>query len=96
MERSYGVYKRRFPILHSGMQIRNISTVQKIVSVCAMLHNMCIDHGDVDVSDFEEITEETNNALPGIGAAAGPSATIVRPEIVQIFHSRLLSNNRNT
>lgn len=96
MERSYGVLKRRFPILHFGMQVRNLPAAQKLICVCAILHNMCIDHGDINVDDFEEIqepVEESNELLIEAGTTSGLSLTNVRSEIVQIFQIRLFRNN---
>lgn len=52
VERQYGVLKRRFPILVTGMQLYRLSLVQKVITVCCMLHNLCIDFGDVDADDL--------------------------------------------
>ncbi|XP_055839397.1 putative nuclease HARBI1 [Episyrphus balteatus] len=48
VERQYGVLKRRFPILASGIQLYRLDLVQKVIVVCCILHNLCIDYGDVD------------------------------------------------
>lgn len=42
VERQYGVWKRRFPVLAYGMRVKT-STAQKIITACAILHNICID-----------------------------------------------------
>lgn len=52
VERQYGVLKRRFPILASGMQLYRLDLVQKVITVCCMLHNLCIDFGDVNTDDL--------------------------------------------
>ncbi|XP_067619917.1 putative nuclease HARBI1 [Eurosta solidaginis] len=40
VERSYGVWKRRFPVLSLGLRI-NIAKVESIVVATAVLHNIC-------------------------------------------------------
>lgn len=52
VERSYGLLKRRFPILMYGIQVQRVAVIQKIIAVCAVLHNICIDMGDLDVNDI--------------------------------------------
>lgn len=42
VERSYGVIKRRFPVLAYGTRVK-ISTAQRIIVACAVLHNIAID-----------------------------------------------------
>ena len=43
IERSYGVWKRRFPILSLGIRT-NCTKVQSIIVVTAVLHNLCCLH----------------------------------------------------
>jgi len=45
VERSYGILKRRWPVLSMGMRVR-IRTVQSIIVACAVLHNIAIDARD--------------------------------------------------
>lgn len=52
VERSYGLLKRRFPILMYGIQVKRVAVIQKIIAVCAVLHNICIDMGDFGVDDI--------------------------------------------
>lgn len=46
IERSYGVWKRRFPILSLGISIKNLDTVQAIIVATAVLHNIATQFGD--------------------------------------------------
>lgn len=46
VERSYGVLKRRFPILSMGMRLRDLNTVRNIIVSCCILHNFAIDAND--------------------------------------------------
>jgi hypothetical protein len=47
VERSYGVWKRRFPILSNGINL-NIAKVQRIIVATAVLHNIEIDNNEED------------------------------------------------
>lgn len=92
VERSYGVLKRRFPILHSGMQISRVAAIQKVICVCCILHNMCIDLGDVEMDDFENcegVDDDDNNEPPPQAPDGAVSVGWVRNEIVAIFAQRL-------
>lgn len=59
VERQYGLLKRRFPVLAYGIRLK-IETAMKIVTACAIIHNICIDAreglppGYVDIEDREE------------------------------------------
>lgn len=93
-ERSYGVLKRRFSILHSGMQLRRPHLIQKIVSVCCMLHNLCIEMGaDVDLNAFgiPANDNDDDNIAPPHVSRANPQRQSARDEIVPIFAERLLA-----
>lgn len=54
VERSYGVLKRRFPILSLGMKNRKLQTVQEIIAACCVLHNIAIDERDALPPAFVE------------------------------------------
>lgn len=89
VERSYGLLKRRFPILHSGMQHCRMELIQKIISVCCILHNICIDMGDTDVDDFPIIPEIAGGEDQPQPQEPAARARLVRDEIVQTFAVRL-------
>lgn len=46
VERLFGVWKRRFPVLASGSHI-NIKTVLSMIVACGVLHNLAIDNHDI-------------------------------------------------
>lgn len=56
IERCFGVLKRRFPCLHSGMQIK-LPKVLKVVVACVILHNMAF-HLDDHVMKLDELAAE--------------------------------------
>lgn len=47
VERSYGVLKRRFPILSFGSRLK-METTQAMIVACCILHNLACDHNDLD------------------------------------------------
>lgn len=56
VERTFGVWKRRFPILSLGMRL-NVATTMNVTVACAVLHNMCRFRND----EFEN--DEDDNSL---------------------------------
>lgn len=54
VERSYGVWKRRFPILSLGINVKNMDTIQAIIVATAVLHNIARQFGD----DEPKVTKE--------------------------------------
>lgn len=65
VERTYGVWKRRFPVLSLGMRLK-INTVQSVIVACSVLHNIAINNNDlipIDNSDIQlpdEVLENTH------------------------------------
>ena len=63
IERVFGVWKRRFPILSTGMKVQ-MRTIQAIIVATAVLHNIAVDENDEDppieilVPHDEEIVDE--------------------------------------
>lgn len=47
VERSYGVLKRRFPVLSFGSRLK-IETTQSMIVACCILHNLACDHNDLE------------------------------------------------
>lgn len=62
-ERSYGLLKRRFPVLAYGMRVK-LSTVQRIIVACAVLHNIAIDAREPMPPQGGEDRENQLNDLP--------------------------------
>lgn len=63
VERSYGVIKRRFPVLSTGMKLKlETGIVQKIIVACCILHNIAVDAKDPVppiVEGFDQMMAET-------------------------------------
>lgn len=57
VERSYGVLKRRYPVLSFGSRLK-LETTQAVIVACCVLHNMACDANDL------EPPEQLNMDLP--------------------------------
>lgn len=58
IERTFGIWKRRFPILSLGMR-NKLPTVQNIIVATAILHNIAQERNDI-LPDVDEGEEENN------------------------------------
>ncbi|XP_055839639.1 putative nuclease HARBI1 isoform X2 [Episyrphus balteatus] len=92
VERSYGIWKRRFPILATGLRCR-VQTVQLIIIACAVLHNIAIDEKEPqtppEMPGFEDMLRNTN--VPSTRQHQLPSGTVgnARSRIRHYFQSIL-------
>lgn len=93
VERSYGVWKRRFPILSLGIRL-DIERVEAIVVATAVLHNIATDHNDQlpvsEIEGFEEMLadmalDETNLE----DADDGDTRTHIRDVLVNRYFANL-------
>jgi hypothetical protein len=46
VERTFGLLKKRFYALQTTMRVKNMELAGKLVICAAVLHNLCISHGD--------------------------------------------------
>lgn len=58
IERCFGVWKRRFPILSMGMRV-NLLTVQDVIIATSILHNICRKNADA-IPPFENLDQQNN------------------------------------
>lgn len=65
VERSYGVWKRRFPILSLGMRLK-LEKVQSIIVATAVLHNICCMCNDTAPPCVSEEVESIINSTLSI------------------------------
>lgn len=97
IERSYGVWKRRFPVLVTGMKLK-LSTVQSIIVATAVLHNVCCINNDLyppPVDDF--VNELINNVDDSVTAPSGREVnTYVRTTLINEYFASLLENEPNS
>lgn len=86
VERSYGVWKRRFPIIATEINVKNTSS-QSIIVATAVLHNIACNFGEsvprvtTEIESLILITEFNN---PGEGANA---ANITRNKFLRYFNN---------
>lgn len=70
VERSYGVWKRRFPILSIGINV-SLSTVRALIVATAVLHNIALKFGDalpkptVELEELIQLQEVENTQVQG-------------------------------
>lgn len=95
VERAFGLLKRRFPILHSGMQFQRLDLIQRVITTCCILHNICINAGDTVVDDDLNIPPEAEPEEPVPALGRGRRAPYVRKArdiIVSIYEQRIANN----
>jgi hypothetical protein len=61
IERCFGILKNRFLALKSILRVRNMELAAKIIICAAVLHNLCITHGD-DIDDLEDLGPQPQRA----------------------------------
>lgn len=66
IERTFGVIKRRFPVLSLGMRVK-LGTAKLIIVACAILHNIAVDDKDpvpeTNIEGFDDMLAATE--VPG-------------------------------
>lgn len=60
VERTFGIWKRRFPCLSKGLQTKLITSTT-IVTACAVLHNLALTFNDNMEIEEEEAAGEAEN-----------------------------------
>lgn len=63
IERFFGVFKRRFPVLALGIRL-DVRKVEAIVVACAVLHNIACQVGEPEIEvdqDVEDAIQLANN-----------------------------------
>lgn len=90
VERQYGLLKRRFPVLAYGIRLK-IQTAMKMVTACAIMHNICIDAreglppGDLGIEGEEDLPEELDNVDNGIAINPVRGQRLARDVILAQF-----------
>ncbi|XP_028411145.1 putative nuclease HARBI1 [Dendronephthya gigantea] len=80
IERTFGVLKRRFHVLHGEVRMCP-KRVCAIVVACCILHNIAIEHGEpLDEEEEEPLVEEINNYYDGVD-----TGTAVRNHIAATY-----------
>lgn len=76
VERQYGVWKRRFPVLSLGIRLK-VETAQDIIVACAVLHNIAINSKEAEPPVDPELPPQNieDGRIPWVGAAAAQGGT---------------------
>lgn len=90
IERTFGVWKRRFPILSVGMRCR-ISLMQVVIVATAILHNLArMENEELPPDEnIHPVELEDANALHDPPAAANAHNNSIQRQLVQYFANLL-------
>lgn len=86
VERSYGVWKRRFPILATGINVK-ITSSQSIIVATAVLHNIACDFGEATprvTTELESSIKITDFSNPSDG---GNFVNSSRKRLIRYFNN---------
>ncbi|XP_055909260.1 putative nuclease HARBI1 [Eupeodes corollae] len=93
VERSYGVWKRRFPVLATGLRCR-LDTVQSVIVACAVLHNIAIDENESqpppEMYDFANMLAATDVPSDTLLGSASATTHNVRARLVRSYFQPML------
>lgn len=84
VERTFGVWKRRFPCLSRGLSLK-LLTCTAVVSACAVLHNLSLQYNDVlpEEQDDDGIIENVEELQANDPHWQPADGFIVRQNIVR-------------
>ncbi|XP_055918560.1 putative nuclease HARBI1 [Eupeodes corollae] len=95
VERSYGVWKRRFPVLATGLRCR-LDTVQSVIVACAVLHNIAIDQNESqpppEMYDFANILAATDVPSDTLLGSASATTHNVRARLMRSYFQPMLDS----
>lgn len=84
VERSYGVWKRRFPVLSLGIRM-NLKKVQSIIVATGVLHNICCLNREMEAPILPPYMEEAINEVLSV-----PHNRNIRGEIINSTRKNLI------
>lgn len=80
IERAFGMLKRRFRRLNTGVDLILMSEINKLVLVACILHNVCILQNDIeDFDDYDDNDENRYAVLVNNGQGLQPAPNVVFP-----------------
>ena len=88
VERQYGVWKRRFPILKLGMRLK-MPTILTIIVATAVLHNIAIDANDDLPEDDLDVDENNDEDVKPQNQENHQTAIIARRQLIENYFNRL-------
>lgn len=81
VEHAFGMLKMRFRVLHSECRLQPVKLC-KVATVCAALHNIAIDNGDVEQV---EVDDDNGEGLPENVATAAAAVRERRDYVIRYF-----------
>lgn len=84
VERTFGIWKRRFAVLSTVMRC-NVQLMQRIIVATAILHNIAIET-DEEIFDLDDIDPQGGGDL---GPHNNNNRNIVQQRIIDYFHTLL-------
>ena len=60
VERSFGIWKKRFYCLDFGLRVHDMTLASKIIVCTSILHNLAIQHGD-EGDDLDDLPDQGQN-----------------------------------
>lgn len=91
VERSYGVWKSRFPVLSKKITL-DLSRVQGIIVACAVLHNIAIDMGDHPIDYYMASTIGDEEEDSENNSSRGTTQDRVRKRLINEYFSTLINS----
>nr|CAH7735618.1 unnamed protein product [Callosobruchus chinensis] len=90
VERQYGVWKRRFPVLKLGMRL-NVNTIMAVIVATAVLHNMAIEENEDIPADWmaNSSHEDDEVSNQNVGTQENQSGQFVRELLINEHFSNL-------
>ncbi|VEN54273.1 unnamed protein product [Callosobruchus maculatus] len=88
VERQYGVWKRRFPILAVGIRVK-LATALNIIVATAVLHNIAIEENEDEPVDDPEMNVNVNEECM-VEATIGPNYVNARDFLLSEYIPQLL------
>jgi hypothetical protein len=83
VERSYGVWKQRFPGLALGLKLK-VETIQAVIVATAILHNMAVDERDI----LPPVTRQEVRAIELVNNFPIPFPIHIRRNGIKPYHTK--------
>lgn len=89
IERCFGVWKRRFPVLSLGMRISQ-DTVMAVIAACAVLHNIARHNGDADPAEQDAVETQDSSDNDSQYREESRQASFMRLSLINDYFARLV------
>ena len=87
IEKSFGILKRRFPALKTGIRLKEVSSILDLITCSFVFHNIAQSRGDIfeenDESDL--IIDDGDELNQGIDDSQGFEGAVIRDRIADLF-----------